>query len=177
MKYLWIALLALFFLFSACASEVPDDDDSSGDDDDSSGDDDEGPCVAVSGSALEPWFAVDMTGTGFDDYEGRRARVVVVLNVKASRFGVADTTIVGGQFAVSLPEARSAAYTEVAVYIDADGDDRCGDDEPLWSYTTPGGPGDILLEITPSTPEPLFATAGCLMNGWFDLSVEIPCPG
>jgi hypothetical protein len=84
---------------------------------------------------------------------------------------------VGGEFAVSLPETRSAAYTEVAVYIDANGNDRCDDDEPMWSYTTPGDASDIGLEITPSAPEPLFATEGCLMNGWFDLSVEIPCPG
>lgn len=139
------------------------------------GSDERAACVSVQGSGQGPWYDVDVVGTEFDAYDGRRVRVIVALNAAANRSGVAEATISGGRFALAMPAVRSAAYTEIGVYVDVDDSGGCDVGEPLWAYTTPGAGGDIALAITPSQPAPLREADDCVMNGWFDVAERLPC--
>ena len=119
-----------------------------------------------------------MVGTGFGAAEGQTIRLVITYGEPRSNpsYGLAETTINSGSFEIALPQA-AGIYTGIGVYIDKARDDACtlGED-PLWQMTTGATSGDVTWEITPRlTPDA--NDPPCNINGIFDLTKPLPCPG
>jgi hypothetical protein len=115
-----------------------------------------------------------LIGTGFDEAEGQAVRVVVT--TREPSYGLAATTIRSGGFEIDLPDAVGI-YWGIGVYVDKARDDACtlGDD-PLWQTTTGATSDDVTWEITPRlTPD--VNDPPCNINGVFDLTKPLPCPG
>jgi hypothetical protein len=147
-------------------------------------------CVSVTGGGLAPWLDLQIDGQQFDAYEGRRIRVVVA-SQPGGRLGVADAAIVGGAFALTIPATFNYGYyTEVALYVDENGDDACEVGEPLWGFVTGVVQANLLVEATPDGPclsgggpsmnqgcFPWRTPVGpCVVNGQADLTMRLPCP-
>jgi hypothetical protein len=109
-------------------------------------------CVRVTGGGLEPWLDLRIVGRQFDAYEGSRIRIVVASGV-GGRLGVADVAIAGGAFELTIPRTFNyGAYTEIALYVDDDADEACGEGEPLWGFVTGIVQENLLVEATPDGP-------------------------
>jgi len=147
-------------------------------------------CISVTGGGLAPWLDLQIGGHAFDAYEGRRIRVVVASHADG-RLGVADATIAGGAFALTIPATFNYGYyTEIALYVDDDTDDACDVGEPLWGFVTGIVQETLVIEVTPDGPclsgggpsmiqgchpwrPPI---APCVINGQADLTMRRPCP-
>jgi hypothetical protein len=127
---------------------------------------------------------LEVTGGGFDAYEGSMIRVVATLGEPA--YGLGEAPIEGGAFDIFLPGVLGD-YTELAVHVDRVRDDACNPDgEFIWQQATgpmsAWGPGYSRTAsggiVWPVTPESLrtFEQAGpCNINGNFDLTKPLSC--
>jgi hypothetical protein len=147
-------------------------------------------CVSVTGGGLEPWLDLQIAGSQFDAYEGRRIRVVVASQA-GWRLGVADAAIANGTFALTIPATLNYGYyTEIAFYVDENTNDACDVDEPLWGFVTGIVQENLVVEATPAGPclsgggpsmsqgcRPWPPPAGpCVINGQANLEMRLPCP-
>jgi len=116
-----------------------------------------------------------VVGTGFEAYGGDAVRLVIVTNGEP-RYGLAETAIKNGAFELALPGAVGD-YTGMGVYIDKGKDDACTLGVDLsWQMTTGADTGAVRWEITPSL-KPAASHTPCNINGIFDLTKMLPCPG
>lgn len=106
-------------------------------------------CVNATGAGVEPWFELTDVGSQFDADEGQRMRIVLA-SQDGYRVGIANLTIVGGAFTLSMPEALNAGgYVGVTLYLDRNGNDTCETDEHVWDWTTRSVLGDMRYDVTP----------------------------
>jgi len=99
-------------------------------------------CVGVTGGGPEPWLDLQIAGSQFDAYEGRRIRIVVS-NTVGGRLGVAEATIASGAFELAIPGTLDyGVYPEIALYIDDDANSACDVGEPLWVLRDGHRPGE-----------------------------------
>ena len=109
-------------------------------------------CVSVTGGGKQPWPDLQITGSQFDAYEGRRIRVVVSSN-PGGRLGVAEATIASGAFELTLPSTFNYGYyTEIDLYVDDDADSTCDVGEPLWGFVTGIVQENLRIDTTPAGP-------------------------
>ncbi len=115
-----------------------------------------------------------VVATGFEAYEGETVRLVITIG--EPRYGLAETAVKNGAFEFVLPGAVGN-YTGMGIYVDKGKDDACtlGVD-PSWQMSTGGDHGDVRWALTPSSPPPSGA-APCFINGIFDITKMLPCPG
>jgi len=115
-----------------------------------------------------------VVATGFEAYEGETVRLVITIG--EPRYGLAETVVKNGAFEYVLPGAVGN-YTGMGIYVDKGKDDACtlGVD-PSWQMSTGGDHGDVRWALTPSSPPPSGA-APCFINGIFDITKMLPCPG
>jgi hypothetical protein len=147
-------------------------------------------CVSVTGGGQAPWPDLQITGSQFDAYEGRRIRVVVSSH-PGGRLRVAEATIASGAFALTLPGTFNYGYyTEIDLYIDDNANSACDIGEPLWGRVTGIVQENLRIDATPAGPclsgggPSMFqgcaswaTPAGpCLINGEADLQMRLPCP-
>jgi hypothetical protein len=126
---------------------------------------------------------LEVTGSGFEAYEGLMIRVIATLG--EPNYGIGETPIQDGAFDIFLPGALGD-YTELGFHIDQVRNDACDpDDEILWQMAT--GPlsalgphisessGHAVCAVTPDTLR-IFPEAGaCNVNGNFDLTTPLHC--
>ena len=147
-------------------------------------------CISVTGGGTEPWLDLQIAGSQFDAYEGRRIRIVVSGNV-GGRLGVAEATIASGAFELTIPSTFDyGEYPEIALYVDDSANSACDVGEPLWGIVTgivrenlrvdatPAGPclsggGTSMFQGCTSWPTPV---GPCFINGQTDLKMRLPCP-
>ena len=147
-------------------------------------------CVTVTGAGVEPWLDLQIAGSQFDGYEGRRIRIVVSSHV-GGRLGVAEATIASGAFQLTIPGTFNYGYyTEIDLYIDDDADSACGAGEPLWGFVTGIVGANLRVDATPAGPclsgggPSMFQGCAswhtpvgtCVINGQADLQTRLPCP-
>jgi hypothetical protein len=147
-------------------------------------------CVSVTGGGLEPWLDLQIAGSQFDAYEGRRIRIVVSNNV-GGRLGVAEATIASGAFELTIPETFDYGYyPEIALYVDNNANSACDVGEPLWGFVTGIVQENLRVDATPAAPclsgggpnmfqgcdSWLTPTSPCVINGQPDLQMRLPCP-
>jgi hypothetical protein len=115
-----------------------------------------------------------VVGSGFDVHEGDTVRLVITIG--EPRYGLAETTVKNGAFEFVLA-GSVGNYTGMGIYVDKGKDDACtlGVD-PSWQMSTGGDHGDVRWALTPSSPPPSGA-APCIINGIFDITKMLPCPG
>jgi hypothetical protein len=176
----------------AADTNEPDADATGGDTPDAGVDADGGggkSCVSVTGDGLDPWLDLQIVGRQFDAYEGGRIRIVVASQA-GWRLGVAEAAIADGAFALTIPATFNYGYyTEIALYVDDDGDDACDVGEPLWGFVTGIVRENLLVEATPDQkclsgggssitqgcrawPPP---AGPCIINYQADLEMRLPC--
>jgi hypothetical protein len=115
-----------------------------------------GPEVHVSrGAPGDTWLDLTVIGEGFADAE----RVVVQIghpDRPPDRLGRAVAAIVDGSFTIRIPAVlESGLYKAKRVWIDADGDDRCGGADAVFTdFSAPFEP------LTMRVPDP-FQAAAC----------------
>lgn len=115
-----------------------------------------------------------VVGTGFEAHEGDTVRLVIT-NGEPS-YGLAETTVKDGAFEFSLPGAVGN-YTGMGVYIDQGRDDACTLGVDLsWQRTTGGDTAPVTWTITPDS-RPAASDSPCDINGIFDITTTLPCPG
>jgi hypothetical protein len=142
-------------------------------------------CTNVSGGGDEPWFDLIVVGTRFDADEGKRMRFVVGTQA-GNRLGIAELPIVGGAFALTIPEVlNSGWYVGVTLYVDRNDNDACETEEHTWNFTTRSVLGDMRFDVTPDelcddtlmtcrAAQP--ATEVCRIgSGDTDLTAPLPC--
>ncbi|MDB4980394.1 MAG: hypothetical protein JWM82_1146 [Myxococcales bacterium] len=147
-------------------------------------------CVSVTGGGKEPWPDLQITGSQFDAYEGRRIRILVSSN-PGGRLGVAEATIASGVFELTLLSTFNYGYyTEIDLYIDDNANSACDIGEPLWGRVTGIVQENLRVDATPAGlclsgggPSMFqgcasWATPGgpCFINGEVDLRMRLPCP-
>jgi hypothetical protein len=147
-------------------------------------------CVSVTGGGLEPWLDLEVVGREFNAHDDRRMRIVVSSDV-GGRLGVADEVITDGAFELTMPATINYSYyTEIALYVDEDGDEACDVSEPIWGLVTGIVTENLAIEATPDGPcvngggpqvgagcRSWLAPAGpCVVNGQTDLEKRLPCP-
>jgi hypothetical protein len=116
-----------------------------------------------------------VVGTGFEAHEGDTVRLVITQSGEP-QYGVAETAIKNGAFEFVLPGAVSN-YTGMGAYIDKGRDDACTLGVDLsWQMTTGGDHGPVTWEITPDS-KPSLSEYPCDINGIFDITKTLPCPG
>jgi hypothetical protein len=116
-----------------------------------------------------------VVGSGFEAYDGETARVVVDY-VNHVGYGLGETTIRNGSFEIALPKTNEP-YTGYAVYIDRGKDDACTVNvDPFFQMVSGGVYQDVHWEITPQTTF-LRGLEPCNIDGIFDLTHPLPCPG
>jgi hypothetical protein len=141
----------------------------------------------ATGNGPEPWLELKVVGHEFHAYEHMRIRATVA---GGGRMGVAHDEIVAGAFELTMPRTINyGAYSEIALYVDQDGDDACGAGEALWGFVTGIVQDDLLLEVTPAE---LCVRGGgtqvgagcrpwasphapCFINGQTNLETRLPC--
>lgn len=147
-------------------------------------------CVSVTGGGPEPWLDLQIAGSQFDAYEGRRIRFVVSNNV-GGRLGVAEATIASGAFELTIPGTLDYGYyLEIALYVDNNANSACDVGEPLWGFVTGIVQENLRVDATPAAPclsgggpnmfqgcdSWLTPTSPCVINGQPDLQMRLPCP-
>jgi len=147
-------------------------------------------CVGVTGGGPEPWLDLQIAGSQFDAYEGRRIRIVVS-NTVGGRLGVAEATIASGAFELAIPGTLDyGVYPEIALYIDDDANSACDVGEPLWGFVTGIVQESLRVDATPAAPclsgggpnmfqgcdSWLTPTGPCVINGQPDLHMRLSCP-
>ena len=138
-------------------------------------DGDAGPadCIDLSHGKTEP-YDFRVVGSGFDAYDGETARAVVVF-VNHVGYGLGETTIRNGSFEIVLPKTNEP-YNMYGLYIDRGKDDACTQNvDPFWQMASGAVFQDVNWEINPQTPPGLGLE--CNINGLFDLTQPLPCPG
>jgi len=116
-----------------------------------------------------------VVGSGFDAYDGERARAVVFFGDR-SGYGLGETTIRNGTFEIALPKTNEP-YNMFGVYIDRGGDDACTlNVDPFFEMASGGVYADVNWTITPETRF-LEGLPPCNLNGLFDLTQPLRCPG
>jgi hypothetical protein len=118
----------------------------------------------------------EWSAPGFDAYDGETARVVVVF-VNHMGYGLGETTIRNGSFEIVLPKTNEP-YNMYGLYIDRGKDDACTRNvDPFWQMASGGVFQDVNWEVNPLTPAGLPGLDPCNINGLFDLTQPLPCPG
>jgi len=116
-----------------------------------------------------------VVGSGFDAYDGETARAVVVF-VNDPGYGMGVTTIRNGAFEIAFPKTNQP-YTGYALYIDKGNDNACTPNvDPFWQMVTGGVYKDVLWQINPDTRS-LPNLPPCNIDGIFDLTQPLSCPG
>jgi hypothetical protein len=116
-----------------------------------------------------------VVGSGFDAYDGERARAVVIRGGDTG-YGLGETTIRNGSFEIALPKTNEP-YTGYGVYIDRGADDACTlNVDPFFQMASGGVYEDVNWEINPQTRF-LAGLPFCNIDGLFDLTQPLPCPG
>jgi len=132
-------------------------------------------CIDLSRGLTEP-YDFRVVGSGFDAYDGETARAVVVF-LNHVGYGLGETTIRNGSFEIALPKTNEP-YNMFGVYIDRGKDDACTlNVDPFWQMASGGVYRDVNWEINPQTPAGLAGLPLCNINGLFDLTQPLPCPG
>lgn len=147
-------------------------------------------CVDVTGAGTEPWLDLQIVGEQLDAHENARIRVVVSADPNG-RLGVAAATITNGAFELLMPDTINYGYyTEIALYVDVNGNDACDEGEAVWGFVSGIVQDDLRLEVNPLSycvrnggPQvgagcrSWHAPAGtCTINGVTDLEVARTCP-
>jgi hypothetical protein len=146
-------------------------------------------CVTVSGTCEAnggSCFDLEVVGSQFDAYDGQLARVVtnafgIDLSDVGTVVGVSEVKIVGGAFALSMPQTLTG-YSGISLYIDHNCSSTCDVGEPMWGITTgvtATFDSPYLVELTSSDLSAFDAPAsdwvgGCVNNG-SDLATYLPC--
>jgi hypothetical protein len=90
-----------------------------------------------------------IVGTLFEADEGARMRIAVATE-QGNRVGIAEATITGGAFTLSIPQVLNDSwYVGITLYVDRNDDDTCEPDEHFWGFTTRAVASDIHFEVTP----------------------------
>ena len=133
-----------------------------------------GDCLDLSHAPIER-YDFRVVGSGFDAYDGERARAVVIRSSN-SGYGLGETTIRNGSFEIALPKTNEP-YTAYAVYIDRGGDNACTlNVDPFFQMASGGVYEDVYWEINPDTHF-LAGLPFCNINGLFDLTQPLTCSG
>jgi len=115
-----------------------------------------------------------VVGSGFDAYDGETVRAVVVANSGQPNYGVGQTTIRNGSFAIALPKTNEP-YTGYGVYIDRGKDNACTlNVDPFFQMVSGGVYQDVNWEINPQTTF-LAGLPPCNIDGFFDLTQPLSC--
>ena len=131
-------------------------------------------CIDLSRAKMEP-YDFRVVGSGFDAYSGETVRAVVVF-VNHIGYGLGETTIRNGSFEIVLPKTNEP-YNMFGLYIDRGRDDACTRNvDPFWQMASGGVFQDVNWEINPQTPTGLPGLE-CNINGLFDVTQALPCPG
>ena len=139
------------------------------------GDAGSGDCIDLSRGKTEP-YDFRVAGSGFDAYDGEAVRLVVVF-VNHDGYGLATTSIRNGLFEIVLPKTNEP-YNMFGLYIDRGRDDACTlDVDPFWQMASGGVFRDVNWEINPQTRAGISGVPPCNINGLFDLTQPLPCPG
>jgi len=123
-----------------------------------------------------------VTGSGFDAYEGQRARAVVAFSgtigfATDGPYALGDTVVRNGAFEIALPKTISP-YNVYGVYIDTGKDDACTlNADPSWQKAQGGVYEDVNWAITPETMHMSTGLPACNLDGVFDLTRPLHCPG
>lgn len=117
----------------------------------------------VRGGAGNIWFDVTVIGEGFAGAE--RVEVQIGRPDRPERLGRGVAAIVDGAFSIHFPAVlEGGLYKDKRVWIDADGDGRCGGDDAVFlDQSAHGGP------MTMRVPDP-FQRVTCaeLVDDWPD---------
>ena len=139
---------------------------------------------------MEPWLDLQIVGSQFDAYEGRRIRIVVSNN-PGGRLGVAEATIASGAFELTIPGTLDYGYyLEIALYVDDNANSACDVGEPLWGLVAGIVQENLRVDATPAAPclsgggPNMFQgcdswqtpTSPCVINGQLDLQMRLSCP-
>jgi hypothetical protein len=114
-----------------------------------------------------------VVGTGFSVDDGVLVRVVITPRGEPD-YGIAETTMENGGFDIELPDAVGQ-YWGLGVYVDFGRDDACSSDDMEYQMTTGGDTADVTFEVPSSFREP--GIPMCSINGIFDMTRVLPCPG
>ena len=123
-----------------------------------------------------------VTGSGFDAYEGQRARAVVAFSgtigfTTDGGYALGDTIVRSGAFEIAMPKTMSP-YNVYGVYIDTVKDDACTlNADPFWQRAQGGVYQDVDWAITPETMPMSTGLPACNLDGVFDLTRPLHCPG